>query len=277
YYDVAGYAQYDLDTRWANLTLGGRYETHNDVGGQFVPRVGVTRAWDHFHLKLLFDQAFRTPNVESIQQRLGGQSISYEKTTSYQLEAGYDFTRHLSTVANLFYARVENPLAFTTIDNVHFGYINGGPVSTWGGELELKYQTEKWRLDLSYSYYRAEDRLDQSLGLYASNVEGLNLALPAHKVALSSTLHLTRELDWNVSGTFNSPVRAIAWPGTETTLSATVDLNTYLEYHWGNFSAGVGVANLLNQSLQVGQAYNGGAAPLPLLGRSYFARLACRF
>jgi outer membrane cobalamin receptor len=61
--DVAGYAQYDLDTKWVNLTLGGRYEYYSYSGGTFVPRVGMVKAWDRFHVKALYNQSFRTPNI----------------------------------------------------------------------------------------------------------------------------------------------------------------------------------------------------------------------
>jgi len=40
-----------------NLSVGGRYESHEYAGSEFVPRLGVTRAWSKFHVKALFDQA----------------------------------------------------------------------------------------------------------------------------------------------------------------------------------------------------------------------------
>ena len=96
----------------------------------------MTRAWKRFHAKALFDQAFRTPNVETIQQRLGGSSVTYEKSTSYQLEAGVRVSDHVTVNANFYDMRVERPLAFTVQSNTMFGYINGSPISTHGVELE---------------------------------------------------------------------------------------------------------------------------------------------
>lgn len=277
YNDVAGYGQYDLDTRWGNFSAGGRYESHSYAGGDFVPRVGVVKAWDKFHVKLLYDQAFRTPNVEIIQQRLAGAHITYEKTTSYQLEAGYQFNQHFSTVANVYYLRVEKPLAFTTVNNTDFGYTNGSPVSTYGGELEMRYQNDAVSGYLGYSYYQADEQLSENLGLYGSAVGGQNLALPEHKVSFSGTWHLGKDFDWNVSGAYITAQQAFAYPGTEQSLSPECDLDTYLEYRWKRMSFGVGIRNLLDEDLKVGQAYNGGNAPMPLLRRNYFLAVAYNF
>jgi hypothetical protein len=38
YNDIAGFAQYDWDNRWVNISVGGRYEYHDALGGHFVPR-----------------------------------------------------------------------------------------------------------------------------------------------------------------------------------------------------------------------------------------------
>lgn len=280
YHDVAGYGQYDLDTRWGSLSVGGRYETHSYAGSAFVPRVGLVKAWDKFHLKLLYDQAFRTPNIEIIQQRLAGANITDEKTTSYQLEAGYQFNSHVSTVANLYYMRIKKPLAFTTVDNTAFGYTNGSPVSTYGGELELRYQNDTVSGYLGYSYYQADEQLGENVGLYGSSVGGQNLALPEHKVSFSGTWHVCKDFDWNVSGAYLTSQRAWAYDGAggnEQSLSPQCDLDTYFEYRWRHMSFGLGIRNLLNEYLEAGQAYNGGNAPLPLLRRNYFLAVAYDF
>ncbi len=276
YHDIAGYAQYDLDTRWASFSVGGRYETHSYAGSAFVPRLSVTRAWDRFHLKLLYDQAFRTPNINDIYSALPNNAISDEKTTSYQLEAGYQFNEQFSAIANLYYIRIDKPIVFT-VEGSSFGAMNGGRLGNYGGEFELRYANKRFSGKLGYSYYFADEQLSENQFLYGSSENGLNLAQPAHKISASGTLHLTSQLDWNLNGTFSSQARVFAYPGNETSLSAEVNLNTFVEYHWKNFSVGVGINNLLNENLQVGQAYNGGAAPIPLLGRNYFVRLACNF
>ena len=274
YDDFAGYAQYDLDTKWANFTFGGRYEHHQYAGGAFVPRAGVTKAWDKFHLKLLYDQAFRTPNIENIHQTLGGIPNTYELTTGYQLEAGYQFTKSLSLVGNLYYMRIKKPLAYTYYSATSFGYINGTPLSTYGNETELRYANEDFSAKLGYSYYQANEEIP----FYKSDIGGLNLEQPAHKVSFSGTYHISKSLDLNLNGWYITERRAYLYPyATPAALAPELVLNTMLEYHWKSASIGAGIRNLLDEDLKLGQSYAGGNAPLPLLGRQYFLRLGYQF
>jgi outer membrane cobalamin receptor len=277
YDDESVYAQYDLDTPWANVSGGARYEKHDYAGSAIVPRVGVTRVWDRFHLKLLYDEAFRTPNVETIQQRLGSASVTYEKSTNYQAEAGYQFSDHLSAVTNLFHARVQKPLAFTVVSTTQFGYINGGAISTHGGELEVRYVRQKFSGSAGYSNYRADRQLGEAIGLYGSSVRGLNLALPAHRFSFSGTYRLREALTWNVNGTAISRRRAFRDPGAEAWLAAEWNVNTYAEYRTRLLSFGLGAWNVLDQPLELGQPYNGGGAPLPLLRRNFSITLTRQF
>lgn len=277
YHDFAGYAQFDLDTKWANLTAGGRFEKHNYAGSAFVPRLGLTKAWRQFHLKALYDEAFRTPNIDDIYFQLGNTAVTYEKTASYQVEAGYQFNDHLSAVANLYYMRISKPIVFTVSGNA-FGAMNGGPLSTAGGEFECRYASAAFSGALGYAYYQADEQLSaEKLYLYGSARTDLNLALPAHKVSASGTFHFGKLVDWNVNATYATATRAWAYPGTEQWLPPEFNLNTFVEYHGKSVDCGIGIQNLLDEKIKIGQAYNGGAAPLPLLHRSIFARLTWRF
>ncbi|HLP78404.1 MAG TPA: TonB-dependent receptor plug domain-containing protein, partial [Candidatus Paceibacterota bacterium] len=98
--DVAAYAQYDLDSKWVNLTVGGRYEYYSYSGNTFVPRVGLVKAWDRFHIKALYNEAFRTPNIGIVHDAAG--PLKNESTTGYELEAGYRFNGGFTLVGNLY-------------------------------------------------------------------------------------------------------------------------------------------------------------------------------
>jgi hypothetical protein len=54
-------------------------------------------------------------------------------------------------------------------------------------------------------------------------------------------------------------------------------LNTFAEYRWKQFGFGVGVSNLLDEQLPIAQPFHGGAAPIPLKGREFFAKLTVHF
>ena len=275
YDDLAGFAQYDLDTRWVNLSVGGRYEYHDAVGGHFVPRIALTKAWKKFHLKALYSQASRIPGINVVQAAVGGK-IEAEQTANYELEAGYRFTDSLSWVANVFYMQVDKPIIYTAsaAGGSSDGYYNGTKISTAGVESELRWDQPKYSSSLSYSFYRA---MDNDIDYVRGDAENF-LAAPAHKVTASGTWHINKSLDWNLNGYWIGERLAYAYPaGGVTSLPANFVLNTFVNYKFKHFSLGIGVANLLDQNLYAPQPYNGGSGPLPLMGREFFAKLGFTF
>jgi outer membrane receptor protein involved in Fe transport len=274
YRDIAGFAQYDLDTRWVNLSLGGRYESYSPVGGHFVPRVALTKAWEKFHLKALYSQASRIPGINVVKDAVGGK-LQAEQTVNYELEAGYRFTDSLSWSANVFYMQVNRPILFTTgTGGTNDGYHNGTRLSTAGAENELRWDRPRFSSHLSYSFYRA---IDNGVD-YVRGDDGHFLAAPANKVTASETWHITKSLDWNVNGYWTSEELAYAYPAPGVTgLAPEFILNSFLNYTFKHFSAGIGVADLLNESRYAPQPYAGGSGPLPLKGREIYAKLAVHF
>jgi len=275
YNTISPYAQLDWDLKWVNLTVGGRYEWHSAVGGQFVPRLGLTKAWERFHVKALFDQAYRTPNINIINSPMNSE-VEPEKTTSYQLEAGYLFDHGVSFVGNVFYMQIEDPIYYTVDPGTSTeGYANGGRVSTYGTELELRWATEKFSAALGYSFYALAEN---GVPAWQSGCSRLALGIPAHKLSANGTWHLTDHLSWNVNGTLTAEERAyITDSQTPVTLDPTFLLNTFLEYRWKHASVGVGLANLFDDDNQVAQPFDGGATPILLKGREIFFKLGFQF
>ena len=276
YYDTfSPYAQLDWDLQWVNLTVGGRYEHHSGVGGQFVPRIGLTKAWERFHVKALFDQAYRTPNINIINSPVND-GVDSEKTTSYQLEAGYLFDYGFSLTENLFYMKIDDAIVYGVDPGTQTeGYINGGKISTYGTELELRWQAEKFSAALGYSLYL----LDQNtVEPWQSGSSHVALGIPTHKVSASGTWHISDRLTWNLNGTFTVGQRAYLMEnGGAEELNPEFLLNTFVEYRWRHASLGVGVANLTDAANRVVQPYAGGAAPMFLRGREIFVKLGFEF
>jgi outer membrane receptor protein involved in Fe transport len=271
--DVAAYAQYDLDTKWVNLTLGGRYEYYGYPGGTFVPRVGLVKAWDRFHVKALYSQSFRTPNIGVVND--SPVRLKDEFTTTYEVEAGVRLNGTLSLTGNAYHVRIENLIGYEAIVN---RYDNGPPMSTEGVELQARFNSEKLTAHLGYSYNRA---VDQGFDLYSASptLGHLNLNMPAHQIVWSANWHITKALNWSTSGTFLDRRAAYASPDptAPSLLKAEVLLHTYLGYQWRQFDLGLGVRDLFNVKETIGQPYNGGSGPLRLSGRTFFAQVGIRF
>ena len=88
--NVAAFAQYEANTDIGNFTVGLRYEDHEVVGDGWAPRAAYTKAWENWHIKALYNQAFRTPSLEVIRYNYDNSSnaISKEETTGYEFEVG---------------------------------------------------------------------------------------------------------------------------------------------------------------------------------------------
>ena len=155
------------------------------------------------------------------------------------------------------------------------GYVNGGKISTYGTEMELRWQRENFSTTLAYSFYL----LDQNtVTPWQSGSSRVALGIPTHKVSASGTWHLTDRLTWNVNGTLTAGQRAyLTEKGGPDELDPEFLLNTFVEYRWKNASLGVGVANLTDAANRVVQPYAGGAAPLFLRGREIFVKLGFEF
>ena len=275
YTDTAGFVQYDLDTSWVNVSIGGRYEFHPAVGGAFVPRVALTRAWDQFHLKALFTQAFRIPAINVILESVGPK-LHAEKTSNYEIEAGYKFHNGLSWTGNLFDLKIERPIIFfTSADGANTeGYRNGGRISSSGLETELKWDRPVFSTLLNYSFYQARDNREA----YLRGDSQRFLGAPTHKVAWSGTWHVQRNFDVNVNGYWMSQRLAYTYPtGGIAGIPSEFIVNTYFEYRLDRLSFGVGGVDLFSVKRYAPQPYAGGTGPVPLMTREIFVKLGYGF
>lgn len=275
YNTFSPYAQLDWDWDWANISVGGRYEYHTAVGGQWVPRLGITKTWDHLHMKALFDRAYRTPNINILNSPASSDATS-EQTTSYQFEAGWRFHDGVSLVGNIFYIEIHDPIVYQTdAKMISEGYTNGRRIATCGTELELRYRHRKFSGALGYSLYALTRN---GVSAWESGVSRLALGIPAHKVSASATWHILDNLLWNANATLTAEQRAYVFPNVDAiSLPPTFLLNTFLEYRWHHASCGIGVANLLNSDSYIAQPFLGGAAPIPGKGREIYLKLGFEF
>lgn len=188
YKGTAFYAQGQLKTDLVNVTLGARYETHNLFESAFVPRLGLTKVWDKFHMKLLLTKAFRTPAIEGVNIAPG---LKPEKTTALELEGGYQITKQSYLVVNLFDTTVNRPIAYFVDANNNYtdAYANFDRMGSRGAEVEYRLKHGLGSLQCSYSYYQNRDT---QLPLYqvAKDDQSL-LAFPRHKLVLNSTIRLS--------------------------------------------------------------------------------------
>ena len=296
YENYAAFLQAEFESQWVDLTLGGRYHHHSEVGGKLVPRVALTRAWDKFHAKALFSQAFRTPQIEIIQfapvDSNGNSHIKPETTTSYELEAGYRLNEKLSVVANAFWIDIADILVYSSVSQT---YDNFDSVTNYGLEAELRFADDWGSAAIGYSFYR-NHRNDVPafctagpvfyLPDYSENLayaecgqdDGLLLGFPAHKLTFNGTYRVTDHLSVNLNGSWISKRISYAIGMLERrTLNSEVYANLFLQYQRGSYSIGFGIRDLFDQDYAYVQPFDSGVRELPGKGREFFIKASYAF
>lgn len=278
YNDIAVYSQYDFDTDWATFSIGARYEDHDYVGGAVVPRLAVTRAWELWHGKLMYNRAFRVPQIDTIQSAIngGGPALEPETLDALELEVGYN-DAHWSAVANLFWFANSDAIFFDTSLGIG-GNRNGGTTENWGGEFELRHSQECWSAFASLSLYQTtRNEVTPTLAGGHSNA---TLGVPEHKVVFGASWTPTPATSLQMLTTVVGRRWAYQYDGVGSSvqaLDAEVDLTLMLQHRVDRLTVGLGVSNLLDTDVFYAQPYDGGLAPVPGQGRSLLLSVATTF
>jgi len=258
----------------ADVTLGLRFENHSEAGTSFVPRFVITKVFDRLHLKALHSYAFRSPGIENI-SRYSTKKTTPEKTTIYEVEAGYLFSDMISLSVNLFSLQIKDPIVFF-VDPVLkvSAYHNGTKTGTRGIESEFRLKTTKFYTQLNYSFYEADGNEVPDYIVLENNK--MMLGFPQHKISLNSTYFFNPGLSINVSGTYLSK-RYVDNDVTKTQFTEDPKLlmNVFLLYKdifIKNFNVGTGIYDIFNSGYSFIQPYNGGSSPLPGPSREFIIK-----
>lgn len=279
YWDATVYGQALLDTPWANLSAGARYERREHVGGSFVPRAGATKTFGPFHFKLLYSRAFRAPSIGDLSQNL---DVKAETTTVAEVELGYCLHPTLFAVLNGFDISIDKPFVYyyDSASTPPEGYRNYGPMGTRGAEFELRFKSDRTFANLSYSFYTAagKDRIDS---LAVPGHTSVLLGFSPHKIALLAGTGITKQLDASLSAILLAGQRFgyyaydVAGVPVGQDYGAEMQLNAFVSYKDlfvpGSF-VGLGVYNLANAKTVLIQPYDNGHPPMPGPSREVFVR-----
>ena len=148
----AFFAQGTLYTPLANITFGGRYDWSSAYKPAFVPRIGLTKAFDRLHVKLIASQGYKTPMAATVDYILPNNPVGPEKATTFETEVGYKFTDNLWASVDIFNTSINNPIVYSVPDDA---YINSGRLGSRGVEAQLKARSRMVDFDANYSLYTA--------------------------------------------------------------------------------------------------------------------------
>ncbi len=274
YTNFAFLTQCLLHFQLAAVTVGARYDKHDQYGASFVPRFALTHTAKTWHIKALGSAAFRAPSIENL--RLNP-DIKPEKTTVIEFEGGFFPSESMSLTANIFHVRIKDPIVYSSsFDNEK--YDNFKQTGTIGLELEGKLKARKGLASLTYSYYQANDNKVDSYAVPGD--DNFLLAFPAHKITLNGRYDLTPRTSLNSSWVYMSKRYGYTGSETLTEFDPVLLLNIFLSTHdliAKNLSLGVGVYDLFGENYRFIQPYNNQHAPLPGPSREFALKLSYHF
>lgn len=291
YTNVSAYAQALVRTPLANLTVGARLDKHSAFPLEFLPRVGITKAIDRLHLKLLAGRAYRALTIDNLRFNKTGTTLKPEKTRSLEAEVGYHISDSMNVVMNAFDILIDDVIVW---DVVAYGYQQYGSTGTRGLEAEFRMREPWGYVTLGYMYARAKQDNDRPALQYAarddsgSPVSAVNFGFPAHKATLNASIKILSGLTVNPSVVYLSRRYALALPGSPDPMSGlvapvpreydpTLLLNVHLLYRDAGvrgLNVGIGVYDLLDANFQYLPGYNSNEGPLPGPSREVVAKIS---
>ncbi|MCK4586193.1 MAG: TonB-dependent receptor, partial [Gammaproteobacteria bacterium] len=148
------------------MTAGLRFDSYDDVGQAFSPRVAVVyRLKENQTIKAQYAQAFRPPTfIETATKNnpvvSGNPDIESEHMTTYEL--AYVFNDEINRFrSTLFYSDLHDLIV---VDSAANTYVNQGEAHTQGIELEyIRNFGQKLKVDANVSYMRPWDASSDAL------------------------------------------------------------------------------------------------------------------
>ena len=259
-----------------NFTIGLRQDTPDQYAETLVPRLGITKVFDKFHLKLLHARAFRAPVIENISLN---ENIKPEITTTSEVELGYT-TKNSSVTFNLFNTAVEDIIvySFTTQEN----YFNYDLIETNGFEMEYKHIFKNHNIRTSISYYQLSSLRNSDA--FATNMDDKStFGAPRIKLWLSDSIQIADDLDISPSITLFQDTYGkdfIDGSFQDVKFDDVVLANLFLNkrnFYLSGLDFGVGVRNIGNTVIQYAQPYlktgDTLSGPYPGQSREFLFRL----
>ena len=277
--DAAVFLQYETVFDWGNLTLGGRFESHEYAGSKFVPRISITKLWQRLHLKLVYNEAFKIPQFDTVASAQNADTPikQAETTQSWEIELGYQLSDSLALVSNVFLQQIDNYIGFNpqTASNATLGSLG-----TYGAELQANWHYHQFGLNASYSYFAIEQNNIGALRVLGS--ENDVLGIPNHMLKIDAHYSFDRSssLHWvaqSVSARY-ACIDDINWVcGEEKAMPSETDMRVFYQFDNQQWLVNVGVERLLNNKHVMIQPYRGSQSPIQGQGRQIILDVEYRF
>jgi outer membrane cobalamin receptor len=276
FFNVGLFAQAIIKTDVVNITLGSRYDNHNQFGDAFSPRIGFTKSYEKFHFKALYSRAFRAPALENLNYN---PDVEPERTGVAELELGYKLSPTMFLTGNLFHIQISDPIVyFVDASNPIGTYANFSQAGSVGLEVDYRIKSDWGYVSLNYAYY-SSNGINEVPYYSVPTDESRVLAMPGHRVNANASIKLGHGLSLNPSVNVLGNRYAVTGltPADEYVigeLESELFVNLYLRYVRNNLELGFGVYDIADEGQKFVQPFASGHAVFPAIGREFSIRAA---
>lgn len=272
-----GYTQLLIKSDWLTATIGGRIQNHNQYGTAFAPRIGLTKVFGKAHAKLLFNKSFRTPSLLNVKYN---EFVKPENTTVAECEIGYQISDKIYMNVNLFDINIDMPIVYYVDESGNETVGNYKKTGSRGLETDFRLQDTWGNLIVNYSYYTLAGK--NEVPAYAvPGKTNYSLGSPQHKISVQSNIKLSEQFYINPSVQYFSERYGIKiLPagefGTAENYEGKTIINLVLQGQkimGSSLNISAGVYDMLNDKMDIIQAYNAGSPALPVIGREFVMKL----
>lgn len=194
-----------------NITAGLRYDTYNDFGQSYNPRLGITyKASKILSLKGLYGKAFRAPtfqelydnsNLGNVYGVKGNEKLQPESIQTCELGAESNYKKIVLRY-NIFYNLNENLIRiYDPHGNGSIGvYENIGNIKTYGNEAEvILFISTKINFFINYSQFIREFEWNKTIARKADIVYFEKQSFCDRQLKNIPTLRLNAGFNWKVA------------------------------------------------------------------------------
>lgn len=283
YLNYAAFMQSLIKSRFANLTIGARYDLNSASGAAFSPRLGITKKTGPFYFKLLYAHSYRAPGIENIQTSINNHILP-EKSMTCELETSYQINRNMFLSVSLYDIVTRNSIRYTFDTTFAYspdGYVNSNKkIGSQGIDIEYKYKSPVGFINFAYSYYSVGSKEVDAANAVSINKRA-SLGIPNHKFTLLTNVNVGRF--FYVSPSANFLGKRYGYNAIDTlgnlilhTYQPQLQVNVYVGANnlLPGFKFGMGVYNITNQEVLYLQPYNGSHGEYPGMGTEIIFNLS---
>lgn len=264
-----------------DVILSIRADDYSDMGLNYSYRAGgVYRATDKVVLKLLYGSAFREPTFTEayteghIGYRAGDDSISPEKTNTYEMALVFKPNFNNKFALNAYYSELSNVIDLEEDKYTPPGYQNMGERTTKGVEAEYFY-----RLQNSHNFYLNASYINAEYIVPKDDIDPeIDQSMPDISQFMAKALyiyHPTKELSFGTTWQYYSEtLKTQGWVNNKDSYTGVRAQNIFDEtitYKFLNSSVlRLTIKNIFDEEVRLPSYYNSQTGGFLREGRNYY-------